>query len=271
MSNEKTALLDSLHFHPAVGQLGLLSLQTNTAARMRHTRIDISCFLLVCLFGPFVGRAFFVLPAIVGRSPFSFSTVTTTTALCMGLRGKKIRREKRRARKEPTPPRIVTPYGPIRMPRPPRVCEVCRGRGAIRCNVCEGRRVVRATGDRRRNQLPPAADKLPGTLWTAVTTREGHRHYKILETQGSKRKANLQARMTNCCGDPVSFWVPAEELQDKACWRKGWVTLEAILEADGGALYDVALCFRCKGERILDCIDCGGTGEIETYEPLYDD
>jgi hypothetical protein len=57
-------------------------------------------------------------------------------------------------------------------------------------------------------------------------------------------------------------------------WRKGWVTLEAILEAkeeNGGELIDAAICFRCKGQRVLECVECGGIGEIENYEPIYND
>lgn len=77
--------------------------------------------------------------------------------------------------------------------------------------------------------------------------------------------------MANCCGNPITFWVPAEELKDKTSWRKGWVTLEDIRQADGGALYDIALCFRCKGSRILECVECGGQGEIESFEPIYND
>lgn len=47
--------------------------------------------------------------------------------LTMGIRGKKIRREKRKALKEPTPPVLNTPYGKIRFNRPPRICDCCGG------------------------------------------------------------------------------------------------------------------------------------------------
>ena len=41
-------------------------------------------------------------------------------------------------------------------------------------------------------------------------------------------------------------------------WYKGWVTLEDILQADGGELPDVAVCFRCKGQSCSGvCLDCG--------------
>jgi hypothetical protein len=88
--------------------------------------------------------------------------------------------------------------------------------------------------------------------------------------RGSKKKENLEVRMGNCCGEPISFWVFADELKNKDVWRKGWVTLDEIIQANGGALLDVAVCFRCKGERILKCIDCDGKGQIESHEPLYD-
>ena len=100
--------------------------------------------------------------------------------------------------------------------------------------------------------------------------REGHRHYEVVERKGSPKKKNVELRMGNCCGDLISFWIPLQELREKGMWRKGWVTLEDILQADGGELLDVAVCFRCKGNRILECLDCGGKGMIESYEPLHD-
>jgi hypothetical protein len=57
----------------------------------------------------------------------STSTSTTSSIIMMGTRGKKIRKEKRRASKEPTPPQIQTPYGPIRFNKPPRVCDSYSG------------------------------------------------------------------------------------------------------------------------------------------------
>lgn len=186
----------------------------------------------------------------------------------MGLRGKKIRKEKRRAAREETPPRIVTPYGPIRLPKPPRVCDVCNGRGLVRCGVCEGRGVVRASGQPRRNRI--VADRLVKSQWTSVEVYHGHRHHTVEEVRGSLRKQNLQVRMRNCCGEPQDFWIDAEELHNKRIWRMGWQTLEQILQADGGPLVDACRCFRCKGGRILRCIDCDGVGEIPSYEPLHD-
>ena len=186
-----------------------------------------------------------------------------------GLRGKKIRREKRKALKDPTPPRIETPYGPIRIPKPPRVCETCFGRGRIRCNVCEGRGAVRATGNNKKNSI--VAERLVGSQWTSVEIQYGHRHHALLETRGSAKKKNWEARMRNCCGEQNDYWISVDELRSKLIWRKGWQTLEQIRQADGGALIDARVCFRCKGGRILPCADCDGVGEIPSYEPLYND
>jgi len=185
----------------------------------------------------------------------------------MGQRGKRIRREKRRALQEPTPPRIETPYGPIRLTRPPRVCDTCQGRGMIRCSVCQGRGVIRATGQRKTNQIP---NQLVKSQWTSVEVYNGHRHHTILETRGSMKKGNLECRLCNCCGESHDFWISAKELKNKSIWRKGWQTLEDIQRADGGPLLDVRYCHRCKGERVLKCIDCDGQGEIPSYEPLHD-
>ena len=113
-------------------------------------------------------------------------------------------------------------------------------------------------------------NKVVGSKWTSMEQREGHRHYEVVERKGSPKKKNVELRMGNCCGDLISFWIPLQELREKGMWRKGWVTLEDILQADGGELLDVAVCFRCKGNRILECLDCGGKGMIESYEPLHD-
>jgi tryptophan-rich hypothetical protein len=198
----------------------------------------------------------------------SLETGRTSSIIMMGQRGKKIRKEKRRASKEPTPPQIQTPYGPIRMNRPPRVCDCCNGRGLIRCSVCEGRGVIRETGHRKTNPVTP--DRLPGSLWTSVEVYNGHRHHTIMEVMGSRRKGNMQVRMRNCCGEQQDFWISANELRNKIVWRMGWQTLEQIIKANGGPLLDGRLCFLCKGDRILDCLDCGGLGMIPSYEPLYD-
>lgn len=195
---------------------------------------------------------------------------STSTALAMGLRGKKRRREIRNSRKDPTPPRIQTPYGPIRITKPPRRCDVCAGRGIGRCTVCEGRGVVRATGSRKRNSF--AVDRLVQSQWSSVEVYNGHRHHTIVELRGSKKKNNLEIRMRNCCGEQQDFWITEEELRDKRTWRMGWLTLDDIIKAkeyNGGALIDVRRCFRCKGERILLCVDCDGKGIIPSYEPLH--
>jgi len=193
----------------------------------------------------------------------------------MGLRGKKIRREKRRARQESkTPPRIQTPYGPIRLNRnesPTRTCDYCGGRGMVRCSVCQGNGVIRATGQRKRNSINlQDLNRLIGSQWTSVEIYNGHRHHTVKEIQGSKKQKTLKVRMQNCCGDQQDFWIPIDELRDKTVWRMGWLTLQDIRDADGGPLRDVRVCFRCKGERILLCVDCDGKGNIPNYEPLYD-
>jgi tryptophan-rich hypothetical protein len=206
------------------------------------------------------------------KHPFRPSFVgISITELAMGLRGKKIRREKRKAMQEPTPPRVITPYGPIRLSKPPKVCYQCRGRGVCRCSVCEGRGVVRATGHRKRNSFN--VDKLVHSQWSSVEVYNGHRHHTVVETRGSKRKGNLEIRMRNCCGPQEDFWIPEEELRDKRVWRMGWLTLDDILKAgerNGGVLIDARICFRCKGERILLCVDCDGKGQIPNYEPLHE-
>lgn len=55
--------------------------------------------------------------------------------ILMGQRGKRIKKEIKKERQMETPPRIPTPYGPIRMMRPLSICETCHGRGVVRCNV----------------------------------------------------------------------------------------------------------------------------------------
>jgi len=150
--------------------------------------------------------------------------------ISMGLRGKRIRSEKRRAMQDPTPPRIATAYGPIRFNKPPRICESCSGRGVVRCSVCGGRAVVRATGQRKKNRVP-VQQKLIGSQWTSVEVYNGHRHHTVMEVQGSKKKDNLQVRMRNCCGDQKDFWISVAELKDKMVWRTGWQTLEQIRSA----------------------------------------
>jgi len=104
----------------------------------------------------------------------------------MGLRGKKIRKEIRKEKKEEIPPRINTPYGPIRYARPLTPCETCLGRCVVRCNVCAGRAVTKATGNRKRNALN--VERVVGSRWTSVEIREGHRHYVCTESKGSRKK-----------------------------------------------------------------------------------
>jgi len=161
-----------------------------------------------------------------GRPPRS--TAPCPTRL-FGLRGKRIRRERRRALQDPTPPRIQTPYGPIRLNRPPRLCECCTGRGLVRCDVCEGRGVIRATGHNRKRN-PIKADRLVGSQWTSVEVYNGHRHHTVMEVRGSrKNRESWRLRLRNCCGEQNDFWIPVDELRDKMVWRMGWLTLEQIL------------------------------------------
>lgn len=237
--------------------------RNDTSLAMAFIRLSTLLFLLLCAE---YAKAF--VPSLpIGNIHLSPSLLTTSQ-LFMGQRGKRIRKEKRRARKEPTPPRIQTPYGPIRFNKPPRRCETCQGRGIVRCHVCEGRGVVRKTGTTKRNIVDP--NKVVGSQWSSVAIREGHRHYRVVEMKGSAKKKTAELRMGNCCGDPITFWIPLEELRNKNVWRKGWVTLEDIHLADRGDLPDIATCFLCKGERVLQCLDCGGAGMIESYEPLHD-
>ncbi len=145
---------------------------------------------------------------------------------------------------------------------------VCVGRGVIRCAVCEGKGAIRATGNRLKNFIH--LNRLVGSQWTSVEVYNGHRHHEVVELKGSPKKKNMmQVRMRNCCGEQEDFWISVEELKNKMIWRMGWETLEDIEKANGGPLMDVRLCFRCKGGRILPCVDCGGEGTIPSYEPLH--
>jgi tryptophan-rich hypothetical protein len=209
-------------------------------------------------------------PKTSGPYPSTMHKAATreSTCLLMGLRGKKIRREKRKALREPTPARVDTPYGPIRFNRPPRSCECCRGRGVVRCTVCEGRGVIRQTGQRETNTIQ--ASRLIGSKWTSVEIRNGHRQHTIVETRGSTRKETLECRIINICGNVKDSWISLNELKNKGLWRKGWTTLEEIQRADRGPLRDARFCFRCKGEQVLKCVDCDGKGNIPSYEPLYE-
>jgi tryptophan-rich hypothetical protein len=220
---------------------------------------------------PFVGGTEFTTVARDSEPRSQLPTsLTFHSTLRMGSRGKKIRRHKREARERlKTPARVQTAYGPIRFARPPRVCDACRGRGVCRCSVCLGRGVVRASGMRKRNQIPR---KLEGSQWTSVEVCRGHRHHTVIEVRGSPRSRDdsHQVRMRNCCGPSNDFWIRVSEIREKRMWRMGWLTLEDIQKADGGPIADARLCFRCKGSKILPCVECDGKGEIPSYEPLYE-
>jgi hypothetical protein len=79
--------------------------------------------------------------------------------------------------------------------------------------------------------------------------------------------------MSNSCGpeeERVHLWIPEKEIRDKSVWRLGWLTLDEIRQADSGPLIDAKICFRCKGEKILSCVECEGRGKIGYNQPLYD-
>jgi tryptophan-rich hypothetical protein len=143
----------------------------------------------------------------------------------------------------------------------------------VRCNVCDGRGIIRATGKRKRNTLPNPK-RIIGSLWTSVEIREGHRHYRCTEVRGSRKNKNFQLRMSNSCGPEekrVHLWMNEQVVRDKSEWRMGWVTLEEILEADKGPLIDAKTCFRCKGERIIECSECMGKGKLGYNQQIWED
>jgi len=188
----------------------------------------------------------------------------------MGQRGKRIKKEIKKEKKEEVPPRINTPYGPIRNSRPLTPCDTCLGRGIVRCNVCDGRAVTKATGHRKRNTLN--VNRVVGSRWTSVEIREGWRQFECTELSGSRKKKNFEVRMSNTCGPEehrVHLWIPEDEIRDKRAWRMGWVTLEEIRMANRGPLIDSKVCFRCKGERVLSCIECDGKGKTGYHQQLY--
>ena len=177
--------------------------------------------------------------------------------------------------------------------RPLRVCDVSNGRGVVRCHVCDGKGVIRKTGNRKRNSLN--VSRVVGSRWTSVEIRSGHRHYVCSEIKGSKKKKNLELRMSNSCGPEekrVHLWITENEIRNKMEWRMGWVTLvsymswssmvrnvvphlftpekEEIQKADKGPLLDIKECFLCKGQRIIKCAECNGKGKIGYNQPLYD-
>jgi len=204
-------------------------------------------------------------------SPYSIITNSQRRlTLYMGVRGKKIRKEIRKEKEMETPPRFNTPYGPIRYNRPLTMCDICVGLGKVYCNVCQGSGMTRATGQRRRNTVNPT--RIAGSRWTSVEIRAGHRHYVCMESRGSRKKNNLELRMTNSCGpeeDRVDLWIPEEELRDKMSWRMGWVTMQEIEDANEGPLIDAKVCFRCKGSRILSCQECFGRGKLGYFQAIH--
>jgi hypothetical protein len=117
--------------------------------------------------------------------------------------------------------------------RPLQVCDICNGRGVVRCHVCEGRGVIRKTGTRKRNALN--IKRAVGSRWTSVEIRSGHRHYVCSEVRGSKKKKNLELRMSNSCGPEekrVHLWRPEDEIRNKMEWRMGWETLVSLILED---------------------------------------
>ena len=205
------------------------------------------------------------------------STVMTdglSLGITMGVRGKRNRKDANRTKKLPTPPVDWTPYGPIRQQHSPQPCTDCHGRGIVRCNVCNGSGFVAATGHKKRNTVD--MKRVIGSRWTSVETRCGHRQYTVSEMRGSKKKKNLEFRLSNCCGPEekrVHLWIPFDELRSKSMWRAGWTTLNTIKkskELNNGVLIDMAVCFRCKGEGTVTCDTCNGVGTIYNHHVLYD-
>ena len=116
-------------------------------------------------------------------------------------------------------------------------------------------------------------DRIVGSRWTSVEIMEGHRHYVCSETRGSKKKNNLELRMSNSCGPEekrVHLWIKSEELRSKDIWRQGWVTLDDIRKANRGALIDAKICFRCKGAKVVTCEECNGVGKVGLNPVIYD-
>lgn len=194
--------------------------------------------------------------------------------LRMGLRGKRRRAELRQLKQQETPAFLKTPYGKIRPQSKPRLCTTCIGRGKVRCPVCEGKGLLPATGHAQKfNRIH---QPILGSRWTSVLIREGHRQYTVSETRGSPKKGNkkdMQFRMSNCCGpeeERVHIWITLQELRDKNVWRAGWTSLQDIIMADHGTLLDIKECFRCKGERVCECIECGGVGKVGLQQILFD-
>jgi len=97
-------------------------------------------------------------------------------------RGKRIKKEikKEKKKEEQVPPRINTPYGPIRFSRPLTPCETCLGRCVVRCNVCAGRAVTKATGHRKRNALN--VERVVGSRWASVESRGGWTQFECAES-----------------------------------------------------------------------------------------
>lgn len=131
-----------------------------------------------------------------------------------------------------------------------------------------------ATGHKKKNSVN--MNRIVGSRWTSVETRCGHRQYTVSETRGSKKNKNLEIRMSNCCGPEekrVHLWIQLEELRSKDMWRAGWTTFKEIKKSrvlNNGVLIDMAECFRCKGERIITCVECSGAGKVENHHIVYD-
>jgi len=192
------------------------------------------------------------------------SSLGRGSVLWMGQRGKRLRKQKR---KDPTklsdggvgPQTREDPEAAIHSSPSRLLCQTCSGRGVCTCNVCQGRGKVRASGLTKSNRVE--LDRVVGSQWSSVQVRMGHRHYRVGDVKGSKKRNNVELRMHNCCGDQDKiFWIPLTELKDKNKWRKGWVSRRLIEEAEGGELLDQAACFRCKGTCVIECLDCNGTG-----------
>jgi len=144
--------------------------------------------------------------------------------------------------------------------KPPETCPLCLGREIVKCNLCHGSGEMPKTGFGKKNRLNMS--KIVGSRWTACRTREGHRHFEVINRKG-KASQKAYFEMTNLCGEEsVSFWVPAEEIKDKKEWRHGWVTL---MEIEAG-MEDRRSCVKCKGACVIECPQCEGMGVIGIYD-----
>ncbi|GMI18604.1 hypothetical protein TrLO_g13435 [Triparma laevis f. longispina] len=171
----------------------------------------------------------------------------------------KLSAKKRKIIPPPTPPTIRTPYGPIQPPLVKIGCLKCSATGLSPCPTCSSTGLIingRLKNANNLNILPPK-NKLIDTRFTSVNVLNGHRHYRIKSLLGDS------IILENSCGESKEVIQTKNELKNKSIWRSGWVTLEEIRKAEGGALQpEIKTCFRCKGMKKIECETCYGEGEI---------